>query len=206
MYRRDKNIWNYNLLANPLNPANFNPAAPTVNSPHALDLSRRMQDYDLTLLPQSRVRFRVGYSYNVNSGPSFNTVEGGEEPLLLKTCAKRRTPTAPEWTTGALPERRCRLMNRSSTPRWTTAQRIDNLLFQLANGTPVDLGLVFTGTSPCAKPVTNAATTPPTVTANCNGYLSYSQVQNPRSTFPTERVSFQSTYFKKLSMDWIGGL
>ena len=42
--------------------------------------------------------------------------------------------------------------------------------------------------------------TPPTVTANCNGYLSYSQVQNPRSSFPTERFSFQSTYFKNLSM------
>ena len=44
------------------------------------------------------------------------------------------------------------------------------------------------------------ATTPPTVTSNCNGYLSYSQVQNPRSSFPTERFSFQSTYIRNLSM------
>ena len=64
----------------------------------------------------------------------------------------------------------------------------------------MDLGIVFVGTSPCANPITNAATTPPTVTANCNGYLSYSQVQNPRSSFPTERFSFQSTYIKNLSM------
>jgi hypothetical protein len=75
-----------------------------------------------------------------------------------------------------------------------------NLSYQLANGTPVDLGLIFVGTSPCAAPVTNATTNPPTVTSNCNGYLSYSRVQNPRSTFPTERFSFQSTYIKNFSM------
>ena len=60
----------------------------------------------------------------------------------------------------------------------------NNLNYQLSNGTPVDLGIVFVGTTPCANPITNAATTPPTVTSNCNGYLSYSQVQNPRSSFP----------------------
>src|ERR1700691_3216083 len=45
-FRRDKNYWNYNLLANPLNPAGSNPAIPVVSSPQLLDLSRRMQDYD----------------------------------------------------------------------------------------------------------------------------------------------------------------
>ena len=78
----------------------------------------------------------------------------------------------------------------------------NNLSYQLSNGVPVDLGLVFNtvGASPCAAPVLNAATTPPTANPNCNGYLSYSQVQNPRSSFPTERFSFQSTYLKHLSM------
>ena len=57
MFRRDKNFWNYNLLANPLNPVGAIVPNPAIaSSPHALDLSRRMQGYDLTLLPESRLR------------------------------------------------------------------------------------------------------------------------------------------------------
>ena len=200
LYRRDKNIWNYNLLANPLNPAVFNPATPIVSSPHALDLSRRMQDYDLTLFPQSRVRFRLGYSYNVNSGPAFSTIEGGEEPLLTNNV--RETTNA--YRIGV--DYRGISKTTLSFDQTLTYSKVDNiatdnnLTYQLSNGTPVDLGLVFNGNSPCAKPVTNPATTPPTVTANCNGYLSYNQAQNPRATFPTERFSFQSTYIKNFSM------
>ncbi len=200
LYRRDKDIWNYNLLANPLNPAVFTPATPIVNSPHALDLSRRMQDYDLTLLPESRFRFRLGYSYDVDSGPAFNTIEGGEEPLLLENVRE----TTNSYRAGV--DYRGISRTTLSFDESLIYSKIDNsatdgnLLYQLSNGTPVDLGLVFNGTSPCARPVTNAATNPPTVTANCNGYLSYSQVQNPRSSFPTERFSFQSNYFKKFAM------
>ncbi len=200
LYRRDKDYWNYNLLANPLNPASFNPATPIVNSPHALDLSRRMQDYDLTLLPESRIRFRLGYSYNVDSGPAFTTIEGGTEPLLSNSV--RETTNAYRMGFDYRGISRTTL----SFDEMLTYSKVDNIetdnnfLYQLSNGTPVDLGLVFNGTSPCAAPVTNATTTPPTVTSNCNGYLSYSQVQNPRSTFPTERFSFTSTYIKNLSM------
>ena len=200
LYRRDKNYWNYNLLANPLNPASFTPATPILNSPHALDLSRRMQDYDLTLFPQSRIRLRLGYSHNVDSGPAFTTIEGGEEPLLTDNV--RETTNA--YRMGV--DYRGIARTTLSFDEMLTYSKVDNsetdhnLNYQLSNGTPVDLGLVFNGSSPCANPVTNAATTPPTVTANCNGYLSYSQTQNPRSTFPTERFSFQSTYIKNLSM------
>ena len=200
LYRRDKNIWNYNLLANPLNPASFNPATPIINSPHALDLSRRMQDYDLTLFPESQLRFRLGYSRNVNSGPAFTTVEGGTEPLL--------TDNARETTIAYRMGMDYRGISKTtlSFDEMLTYSKVDNietdnnLTYQLSNGTPADLGLVFTGTSPCAKPISNAATNPLTATANCNGYLSYSQAQNPRSTFPTERFSFQSTYIKNFSM------
>src|SRR3984957_1264499 len=105
LFRRDKNFWDYNLWANPLNPAALNPpgslttgcyvGAPTTtfpqgnptycsspsvainNSPHSLDLVRRMQDYDLTLLPNSTVQFRLGYSHNRDEGPGFFTTDGG---------------------------------------------------------------------------------------------------------------------------------
>ena len=49
---------------------------------------------------------------------------------------------------------------------------------------------------PCAAPITSATTTPPTANANCNGFLSYSQVGRPRNFMPTERLRFQSNYFK----------
>ena len=110
LFRRDKNFWDYNLFANPLNPAALNPAGspttgcivsppsvvnatppgvpglpaycsspavPQNDSLHALDLVRRMQDYDLTLLPNSAVRFRLGYSRNRDEGPGLFTTDGG---------------------------------------------------------------------------------------------------------------------------------
>ena len=68
-FRRDRNVWNYNLLANPLNPSNSNPAVPLTYSPHLMQLTRKMTDLGLTLLPTSRVRFRLGYTRNINQGP-----------------------------------------------------------------------------------------------------------------------------------------
>ena len=105
MFRRDKNFWDYGLYANPLNPAALNPpgslttgcyvgpptaafpqgapsycsnpAVAQTNSLHDLDLVRRMQDYDVTLLPLSKIRFRLGYSRNRDEGPGLFTTDGG---------------------------------------------------------------------------------------------------------------------------------
>ena len=90
LFRRDENVWDYSLLANPLNPAStftnapagFNPIIGT--SPHLFNTRRRMGDYNLTLLPQSKIRLRLGYSRNVNEGPSFSTLHQGTEALLLQ--------------------------------------------------------------------------------------------------------------------------
>ncbi len=61
MFRRDQNVWDYSLLANPLNPvstfanapAGFNPIISS--SPHLFNTRRKMGDYNLTLLPQSKI-------------------------------------------------------------------------------------------------------------------------------------------------------
>jgi hypothetical protein len=202
MFRRDKNFWDYDLLANPLNPTGSNPTVAIASSPQALDLTRWMQDYDLTLLPQSRMRFRLGYSRNTNQGPATSAVEGGTEPLLSQlllyqtnsyrigvdyTGIAKTTLSFDEFLTYSK-------INESETD--------DNLTYQLSNHTPVDLGLVFNtvGSSPCAAPITNATTTPPTASPTCNAYISYSEFQNPRSSFPTERFRFESTYFKNFTM------
>src|SRR5208282_2827074 len=95
--RRDKNAWDYSLLANPLNPTNgflngptgFGPLATSTcsscvlaNSPHLFDTRRYLSDYNLLFLPQSKVRFRAGYSRNINEGPAMTTYHVGTEQLL----------------------------------------------------------------------------------------------------------------------------
>jgi hypothetical protein len=107
LFRRDKNFWDYNLFANPLNPASptavgsatsgcilsgpttANPGLPgycstpaigIANSPQAMDQVRRMQDYDVTILPESRIRFRLGYSHDRDEGPGFFTTDSGTVP------------------------------------------------------------------------------------------------------------------------------
>src|SRR5581483_2068433 len=90
LFRRDENDWNYSLLANPLNPpsaftnapAGFNPVLNY--SPHLFHTRRKMGDYDLTLRPQSKLRFRLGYADNFNDGPSFSSFHQGTEALLLQ--------------------------------------------------------------------------------------------------------------------------
>jgi len=201
MFRRDKNFWDYNLLANPLNPASSVPALAIVNSPHSMDLVRRMQDYNLTLLPESRLRFRLGYSHNVNEGPGFTTLDGGTEPLLAETFHY----TTNAYRLGA--DYRFFPKTTVSFDELLTYFKQDNTVtdqnfpFVLSNGTPADLGIVFNtaGGTPCAKPIASP-TIPPTANPTCNGYLAYNRVGRPRGSFPTERLAFESSYFRNLEM------
>ena len=238
LYRRDKNTWDYNLWANPLNPAAPNPLGSTTTgcivsppsaahpglpgycsvpavaqttSPHSVNLARVMQDYNVTLLPQSAVRFRVGYSNYANQGPGFFTTDSGTEPQF----PEHFNDTMHTYHFGA----DVRLLPRTtiSYDQFFNSYHQNNVMletpvatpgqygYQVPNGTPVDLGITWTtltpaSTSPCAAPITNAATTPPTVKPVCNGFVSYSQ-SGPFSDFmPTERLRFQSNYFQKLEM------
>ncbi len=81
-FRRDQNVFDYNLLANPLNPSTSTPNVPVLQSPHAFYTRRRMSDVDLTLLPQSRLSFRLGYSRNNMTGNSYSSVHQGTDALL----------------------------------------------------------------------------------------------------------------------------
>lgn len=89
-FRRDQSFFDYDLLANPLNPppppapGGSSPSIPVLTSPHEFDTTRRMSDVDLTLLPQSAVSFRVGYSHNNMTGPSYSSIHEGTEALLLQ--------------------------------------------------------------------------------------------------------------------------
>src|SRR5690348_14348559 len=74
-YRRDDYFFSYNLLANPLNTSTFPTPVAITNSPNALNYDRHMQDYDLLVLPESRLRFRLGYSRVSTGGPGSTGYE-----------------------------------------------------------------------------------------------------------------------------------
>ncbi len=205
LFRRDKNFWNYNLFANPLNPATSNPAIPLVNSPNSMDLVRRMQDYNLTLLPQSRVRFRLGYSRNVNEGPGLESYDSGVLPLF--TTNYRTTENA--YRAGVdfrfLPKTTLSYDQYLAYDKQDNITADNNLTYRLPGSVPVDLGIVWNtaGSTPCAAPF--PATTPGFANPACNGITSYSRSSRPRIFTPTERFSFQSGYFKNLELSGAAG-
>jgi len=55
--------------------AYYNPGLDVAGGLHLQDTIRRIQDHDLTLLPQSKVRFRLGYSRNTENGPALSTAQ-----------------------------------------------------------------------------------------------------------------------------------
>jgi hypothetical protein len=52
----------------------YNPAFPIAEERHFRNTVRTQQDQDLILLPQSKIRFRFGYSRNNQNGPGLSTV------------------------------------------------------------------------------------------------------------------------------------
>jgi hypothetical protein len=245
LFRRDKNFWDYNLFANPLNPASLNPAgslttgcyvgppmpafrqgapalcsSPAVaqnNSLHALDLVRRMQDYDLTLLPNSAVRFRLGYSRNRDEGPGFFTTDGGtisdfNETYSYTTNAYRagidfkilpRTTISYDQFLSYFKQDSVVSDNPTVNPQNFGLVLANPSGSGTPNGTPVDLGNIWSTQTPaealpCPTPIVSG--TANTANPNCNGFLSYSQVNRPRTFMPTERLRFQSNYFKNFEM------
>jgi hypothetical protein len=53
----------------------FNPGLTVAGGTHFMNTSRRIQDHDVTLLPQSKIQFHLGYSRNTESGPALSTAQ-----------------------------------------------------------------------------------------------------------------------------------
>ena len=85
IYRYDL-LWRLNEYSNP---------ALTISAgQHLLNTSRRMQDHDLVLLPDSSFKVFLGYSRNVQTGPALTTVQqfdarGDEFPLFADIRRER---------------------------------------------------------------------------------------------------------------------
>jgi hypothetical protein len=205
LFRRAKIYWDWNLLANPLNPANSTPAVPITNSPHSMDTVRRMEDYDLTLFPQSRFRFRLGYSRNRYTGPGGYTTNLPDDGAgSIAQLNEQFSTTTNAYHAGVdfrvLPRTTISYDQFLNYFKQDSSMNDNALLngttpFVLPNGTPVDLGIVWNtlGGSPCAAPILAA---PNVANPNCDGTLSYGQVGRPRNFMPTEQLRFQSNYFQ----------
>jgi len=197
-FRRDQNIFDYNLLANPLNPANSNPSIPVLDSPHEFMLTRRMSDVDLKLFTLAPVRVRMGWSRVVNEGTTFSSVHEGTESLLLQptlnTTDTLRGGVSLRW----IPRTSINLDEFYTYFKGDTTATLAGTGFQLAGGIPVDLGLPFNtlASQPCATPLLASGS----VNAACNGAFSYSRAGRTRNSYPTEQASFQSNYFRKLDL------
>jgi hypothetical protein len=105
LYRRDKNYFNFDLFANPLNlNGSGTAAAPGIatcgtgclnafipsaqswysNSPHMQATTRNMGDFMLTLLPESAISVRLGYARNATYGTVDTSLEAPIRSILTE--------------------------------------------------------------------------------------------------------------------------
>jgi hypothetical protein len=212
-FRRDQNFSNYDLLANPLNPGpppapgGSTPSIQAQSSPHLFATTRRMSDLDLTLMPQSRVSFRLGYSRNNMTGPSYSSVHEGTDALLLQPW----NTTMDSYRFG---------VDVKIAPRTVLSydQFFDSFKgdtdTQLAPFAPALLpspgvGSVELGVSidtankiPCAvvPPATSLIVNGVLTNVTCSAYFSYLRNQRIRTSTPTERLSLRSNNIRRVDL------
>jgi hypothetical protein len=222
-FRHDENFWDYSPLANPFNPApppanappGFNPvvhAPPNVldtqvvaMSPHYFNTRRNMQNYALTLLPDAKIRFRVGYNHNTNVGPSYSTLHEGTEQFLFQDLSSGINQYRFGVDFRFLPHTSISYDQIWSYYKTDPGLTDENQQFSVGTGfPPVDLGVSWNG-PPC-----NPAFQPGgLVTPSCNGFYNYASHWRSRMSAPTEQVSLQSNFIPSLQLsgkfDYTGG-
>src|SRR6516225_4577843 len=178
-YQHMQNYFDYDLLANPLNPsAGANPYIPILTSPHSYYNRPNLYNYDLVILPMHRISFRVDYNRNRISGPSSSSVHPGTESVNKKTT----------------------LSYTQSLQYYDGGQTYSLNTFNswpLANGQTVTFGLPwFNSGSPCSTPQTNGIANPV-----CNGYFNYGLFQHVNTSIPTEQLNLKSSSLKWLDFN-----
>jgi hypothetical protein len=204
-FRRDQSFSDYDLLANPLNPTTSTPSIQAENSPHLFDTTRRMSDVDLTLLPQSRLSFRLGFSHNNMTGPSYSSVHEGTEGLLLQgwNTTMNSYRFGVDWR--AAPRTVISYDQFFDYYKGDTDYQLAPFApALLSTGTPVELGLSIDTANkfPCAVPAGQSSLIVGGVLTNntCSAYFSYSRNQRIRTSTPTERLSLRSNNIQRLDL------
>jgi hypothetical protein len=205
-FRRDQNFFDYDLLVNPLNPPTSTPSIPVLNSAHAFDTTRRMTDIDLTLLPDSVVSFRFGYSHNNLTGPSYTSIHTGTDALLLQPWNTTMNAYRIGMDFKVAPRTVLSFDEFLYYYKGTTDPQLSSFAMAfLPGGGTVELGLPIdtANKSPCAvvPPATSLINSSGTLTnLDCNGYFSYFRNQRIDTSTPMERVSLRSNYFPRVEL------
>lgn len=197
-YQHMQNYFDYDLLANPLNPPTGSPFVPVINSPHGFYDRQNLYNFDLVVLPMQRLSFRVDYNRNRIIGPSFSSVHQGTEALTDQNWNN----TLNGFRFGA--DFR---VNKKTTLSYTqnlqyyfggATYGLNNFnSWPLSNGTPVTFGLPwFNSGSPCSAPLKNGIANP-----SCNGYLGYGLDQHVNTFIPTEQINLTSSSLKWLDFN-----
>jgi hypothetical protein len=217
LYRRDENFFDFNLFANPLNlnpgigaalkvnPGGFDPTTMPwfVNSPHLQDITRQMGDFNLTLLPQSAIRLRLGYARNNSAGRLDTTLESPIRTLMTEYDQSR----SDRYQFGV----DIRLMERTtiSFDQFYEHDKVDpnfrdnNLSFtDSVTGAPIDIGIPLPPSGCTIVPgVTFPGGNVLVTNPKCNiGMFSFSRFGQVRTGIPTSQLSLQSNYFRKLDI------
>jgi hypothetical protein len=238
IFRRDRQYFDYDLLGNPNIPSGQSIPVTGSTTPYAwsqvnqspflFNTVRRMTDTNLTLLPLSKVTFRVGYSQNIMQGPSLTPSGyqiGGSLDVLLQEFQRNSTDDF----TGAVD------WKPVQGTKLTFEEQIDHykgdsyftldpsyLNVQEANGTKVALFANYDSLTPYVASAYSAATKSgacwgasmggnPALQASANGVpiinpacgviSSYLRAQPTRIIYPTEIFRLQSNSIKGLSMN-----
>ena len=198
-FRRDRQYFDYDLLANPLIPPASTPYIPILDSPHLYNTVRRMTDLNLTLAPLSPVSVRLGYNHIISQGPSFSTIHVGAEALLTQDWRN----STDNWISGIdwkpISGTTVSYDEFVTHYKGDTIWQLTGLNYQLANGTPASLGIDISSIwqTPCAKPFNANGTVNPT----CNAFLAYNRSAPTRTLFPTEQFRFQSASIPHFTMN-----
>ncbi|HEX7288956.1 MAG TPA: hypothetical protein VF532_22415 [Candidatus Angelobacter sp.] len=197
-FRRDQNIFDYNLLANPLNPTTSVPFVPILNSPHEFLLSRNMSDVSLRLFSLAPIRITAEWSNVTNQGTVFSTIHQGTEALLNQQTLYGSNTYHAGVSLRYIPKTSIDYDQYYTYFKGDNGSFLNSLPFVLPGGAPVDLGISFnTGANqPCAVPLPAGFNNP--VNPVCNGFLQQNFQNRTRVSYPTEQVSFQSSYFRNV--------
>ncbi len=239
-FRRDRQYFDYDLLGNvnvpgltvPYGLANNVPTASVLkwtqltDSPLMYNTVRRMTDVNLTVLPLSRVTFRVGYSQNIFQGPSVSPGRSiGKNDNLLDEYQRNSTDDfigAIDWK----PWQHTKLTYEELVdhykgdsyftldPKTFIAQEADGTPVSLGNwdslGSPYPISSCNTGsmgsgyTNATNYTIFSAPQTPgglPVINPACDVVTSYLRSQPTRTIFPTEVLRVQSDSLRNIALN-----
>ena len=172
-YRRYRQYFDYDVLANPLIPPTSNPYLPWLNTPHLYNTLRQITDLQLTLFPLSMVSVRFGFNHNINQGPSYSSTHLGNDPWLYQNW--RNSTNTYTATVNWKPDPKTTISYDQFVTYYkgNTIWSLTGLDNVLPNGQPVALGVDVSSVwnAPCSAPFNSDGTVNP----KCSAALAYSQ-------------------------------